>query len=173
MPPLTSRLVPWPEHRSHDKQGIPVPGTKRPGQSRTLLVSESVEILKRVLYRSLSKWYTLPLQLFNYLLITWNRSLGTRWWEDPKRTDDLGPAFHWQFTSRTGLPMLGSPSCHIHQSIEIRSYLYLAHLRRCWPQTTIYWKCSPFAFPSGRYRRWGASDRWNLGAQLPRYVPVS
>ena len=40
MPPLVnSRLFPWPENKSYDKQAIPVPGTKRPGQSRTMLTS--------------------------------------------------------------------------------------------------------------------------------------
>jgi hypothetical protein len=36
---VSSKLVPWPENKSYDKQAIPVPGTKRPGQSRTLLTS--------------------------------------------------------------------------------------------------------------------------------------
>ena len=112
------------------------------------------------------------LQLSNYPLI-WNRSLGTHRREFPKHIDDFGSAFQRQFTNRTGLPMPGSPPRHIYQPIEIRSYLYLAHLRRCWPQTTIYWECSPFAVPAGGYRRRPTSDRRNLGTQLSRYVPVS
>lgn len=39
MPLVNSKLVPWPENKSYDKQAIPVPGTKRPGQSRKLLTS--------------------------------------------------------------------------------------------------------------------------------------
>jgi len=33
MPPASSKLIPWPEHKPYDKQAVPVPGTKRPGQS--------------------------------------------------------------------------------------------------------------------------------------------
>lgn len=38
---MPSKLVPWPENKSNDKQAIPVPGTKRPGQSRVWLTSET------------------------------------------------------------------------------------------------------------------------------------
>lgn len=37
MSPVTKRLVAWPEHKSLNKQAIPVPGTKQSGQSRTCL----------------------------------------------------------------------------------------------------------------------------------------
>ena len=42
MPFESSKLVPWPESKSYDKQAIPVPGTKRAGQSRMLLLWELI-----------------------------------------------------------------------------------------------------------------------------------
>ena len=67
MPLVSSRLVPWPESKSHDKQAIPVPGTKKPGQSRKLLTSGLyLFIITNQLCRSLSKRYLhLP---SNYLI---------------------------------------------------------------------------------------------------------
>ncbi|KAF8201614.1 hypothetical protein BJ912DRAFT_508956 [Pholiota molesta] len=33
MPPVTEKIVPWPAVKPYDRQAVPVPGTKRPGQT--------------------------------------------------------------------------------------------------------------------------------------------
>lgn len=33
MPLIADKIVPWPQVKPYDKQSVPVPGTKRPGQS--------------------------------------------------------------------------------------------------------------------------------------------
>src|SRR5271169_5187420 len=76
MSPVPTRLVPWPEHKSLDKQAIPVPGTKRPGQSRKCPFQSLEYSLTRFTQRTIEMVF-LPLYLSNYLLITWNSNLGT------------------------------------------------------------------------------------------------
>ena len=45
MPLSTDKIVPWPAVLPYDKQAVPVPGTKRPGQTGTSRASDFVVIL--------------------------------------------------------------------------------------------------------------------------------
>lgn len=67
---VSSKLVPWPESKSFDKQAMPVPGTKRPGQSRRLLTSGTYLALTSSLMQIIIKMVVaFALQLPNYPLI--------------------------------------------------------------------------------------------------------
>lgn len=60
MPVVAERIVPWPAVMPYDKQSLPVPGTKRPGQTGEFVRSESflvVPLLTRSVASSLSEWY--------------------------------------------------------------------------------------------------------------------
>ena len=109
MPLANSKLVPWPENKSYDKQAIPVPGTKRPGQSRTLLTSGTYYLLltNSLMQIIIKTVFTSALQLTRVIRLSETGVWGLVDEKTPNSLTTLDQLFNDSLQTRLDSPCLG------------------------------------------------------------------